>query len=192
MFHVLSQCLIAESFKHRLILIWRLYLSFVKPASFFLDSSSGFLSLFGIESPSGRITLQQPGLDYEQYTNYTVTVNSTDSGFPPYTVTGSFEISVKSINENPERIYLDKHNVCIVSIFLDTEFISIRRNSLVSYKTCIWLTPGVDRGIFPSGLLTTGVSVARWIVGYILCSDATFIYYKDTYRTNLKLFYGKY
>lgn len=64
-----------------------------------------------VESPSGRVTLQKSGLDYEQYANYTVTVNSTDSGFPPYSVTGSFVVSVININEKPQNISLNNNKV---------------------------------------------------------------------------------
>lgn len=81
----------------------------------FLISLSGFINLFSVESPSGRVTLQRAGLDFEQYTNFTVTVNSTDSGFPPYTVTDSFEISVTNANEMPQRILLDNNQVNIVN-----------------------------------------------------------------------------
>lgn len=69
-----------------------------------------------MESPSGRVTLQRAGLDFEQYTNFIVTVNSTDSGFPPYTVTDSFEISVTNVNEMPQRILLDNNQVNIVNV----------------------------------------------------------------------------
>ncbi|XP_068740239.1 protocadherin Fat 4-like [Montipora capricornis] len=75
------------------------------------QSSSGLLSLFGVESPSGRVTVKKAGLDYEQYRNFTVTVNSTDSGFPPYTVTGSFEIRVNNINEKPQSVSLDNSKI---------------------------------------------------------------------------------
>ena len=77
---------------------------------------SGFLKLFNVESPSGRVTLQRAGLDFEQYTNFIVTVNSTDSGFPPYTVTDSFEISVTNVNEMPQGILLDNNQVNIVNV----------------------------------------------------------------------------
>lgn len=69
-----------------------------------------------MESPSGRVTLQRAGLDFEQYTNFIVTVNSTDSGFPPYTVTDSFEISVTNVNEMPQGILLDNNQVNIVNV----------------------------------------------------------------------------
>ena len=62
------------------------------------------------------MTVKKAGLDYEQYRNFTVTVNSTDSGFPPYTVTGSFEIRVNNINEKPQSVSLDNSKVCIVSV----------------------------------------------------------------------------
>lgn len=75
------------------------------------SSSSNLLGLFAVESPSGRVTLQKPGLDYEQYANYTVTVNSTDSGFPPYSVTGSFVVNVKNANEQPQNISLSRNQV---------------------------------------------------------------------------------
>ena len=57
------------------------------------------------------MTLQKSGLDYEQYANYTVTVNSTDSGFPPYSVTGSFVVNVKNTNEQPHNISLSENQV---------------------------------------------------------------------------------
>ena len=80
--------------------------------SFFSDcSTSGLLNLFAVESPSGKVTLQKSGLDYEQYAKYTVTLNSTDSGFPPYSVTGSFVVSVHNINENPQNISLSNNQV---------------------------------------------------------------------------------
>lgn len=69
-----------------------------------------------MESPSGRVTLQRAGPDFEQYTKYTVTVNSTDSGFPPYTVTDSFEISVTNVNEMPQGILLDNNQVNIGNV----------------------------------------------------------------------------
>ena len=78
---------------------------------FSLSSSAGLLNLFMVESHSGRVTLQKSGLDYEQYANYTVTVNSTDSGFPPYSVTGSFVVSVNNINEKPQNISLNNNKV---------------------------------------------------------------------------------
>ena len=78
---------------------------------FFHGSNSGLLNLFAVESPSGKVTLQKSGLDYEQYAKYTVTLNSTDSGFPPYSVTGSFVISVHNINENPQNISLNNNQV---------------------------------------------------------------------------------
>ena len=78
---------------------------------FFHGSNSGLLNLFAVESPSGKVTLQKSGLDYEQYAKYTVTLNSTDSGFPPYSVTGSFMISVRNINENPQNISLNNNQV---------------------------------------------------------------------------------
>ena len=64
-----------------------------------------------MKSPSGRVTLQKSGLDYELYANYTVTMNSTDSGFPPYSVIGSFVVSVHNINEKPQNISLNKNQV---------------------------------------------------------------------------------
>ena len=69
-----------------------------------------------MESPSGRVTLRRAGLDFEQYTNFIVTVNSTDSGFPPYTVTDSFEISVTNVNEMPQGILLDNNQVNVVNV----------------------------------------------------------------------------
>ena len=74
-------------------------------------STSGLLNLFAVESPSGKFTLQKSGLDYEQYAKYTVTLNSTDSGFPSYSVTGSFVVSVHNINENPQNISLSNNQV---------------------------------------------------------------------------------
>ena len=83
-------------------------------ASFFVfvcSSSSDLLGLFAVESPSGRVTLQKSGLDYEQHVNYTVTVNSTDSGYPPYSVTGSFVVNVRNANEQPQNISLTANKV---------------------------------------------------------------------------------
>ena len=74
-------------------------------------STYGLLNLFAVESPSGKVTLQKSGLDYEQYAKYTVTLNSTDSGFPPYSVTGSFVVNVQNINENPQNISLNNNQV---------------------------------------------------------------------------------
>lgn len=82
---------------------------------FVYSSSSDFLYFFTVESPSGRITLQKSGLDYEQYANYTVTVNSTDSGYPPYSVTGSFVVNVKNANEQPQNISLTANQVTYCS-----------------------------------------------------------------------------
>ena len=79
--------------------------------SLFCSSSSNLHNLFSIESPSGRITLQRPGLDYELYANYTVTVNSTDSGFPPYSILASFVVSVNNTNEQPQSIFLSGNQV---------------------------------------------------------------------------------
>ena len=78
---------------------------------FVYSSSSYLLGLFTVESPSGRITLQKSGLDYEQYANYTVTVNSTDNGYPPYSVTGSFVVNVRNANEQPQNISLTANQV---------------------------------------------------------------------------------
>ena len=85
---------------------------------FCYSSASGLVNLFAVESPSGRVTLQKSGLDYELYVNYTVTVNSTDSGFPPYSVTGSFVVNVQDINEKPHNISLNKNQVTTQPFYL--------------------------------------------------------------------------
>lgn len=78
---------------------------------YIFSSSSDLLGLFTVESPSGRVILQKSGLDYEQYANYTVTVNSTDSGYPPYSVIGSFVVNVENANEQPQNISLTANQV---------------------------------------------------------------------------------
>ena len=78
---------------------------------FFSRNGSDLLAFFSVESPSGRVTVQKPGLNYEQFTSYTVTVNSTDSGFPPYSVVASFLIAVKNLNEVPHNISLSNNKV---------------------------------------------------------------------------------
>ena len=91
------------------------------------------LGLFAVESPSGRVSVLKPGLDYEQFTRYTVTVNSTDSGFPPYSVTDSFVITVKDLNEMPHNITISNSKVltsALTALSL-AEFKCTERNILV-------------------------------------------------------------
>ncbi|XP_048583508.1 protocadherin Fat 4 isoform X2 [Nematostella vectensis] len=75
------------------------------------SNSSSLLGLFAIESPSGKLSLSGPLLDYEQYANYTLTVRSTDNGLPPLSTLGQFFVNVIDVNENPVNITLSNDAV---------------------------------------------------------------------------------
>ena len=61
--------------------------------------SSGLASAFSIDN-SGKITVNNQALiDYEQYTQFTLTVKATDNGTPPLSTTGSVTINIQNVNE---------------------------------------------------------------------------------------------
>ena len=66
---------------------------------------------FSIESPSGLVTLSRADLDYEKYNNYTISVTSVDSGYPPYAVTGGFVVLVTDAHEPPTDVILTNNKV---------------------------------------------------------------------------------
>ena len=79
---------------------------------------------FQIERSSGRILLANGTLDYEEFTEYNITINATDNGSPQKSVTKTVVVSVSDVNHPPTDILSSGNTVSIMD-FLFQLFIYV-------------------------------------------------------------------
>ena len=91
------------------------------------DSADGRFVMVGREV---RVS-SNANLDYESQQQHTITVQCTDDGTPPLSVTKSFTVKVLDVNEKPQAIHISHDTVAIIPILIC--FIYILGMSVVLY-----------------------------------------------------------
>lgn len=77
--------------------------------------SADLLSVFSLNAANGELAVgAKELLDYEAISAYTIQIVSTDSGTPPYSLSGTVTVNVLDVNEAPSNVTLSGNEVYLL------------------------------------------------------------------------------
>ncbi|XP_062505201.1 protocadherin Fat 4-like isoform X3 [Corticium candelabrum] len=83
--------------------------------------SADLLSVFSLNAANGELAVgAKELLDYEAISAYTIQIVSTDSGTPPYSLSGTVTVNVLDVNEAPSNVTLSGNEIVEGSIVNST------------------------------------------------------------------------